>query len=141
MENGLDGSGFLNTPHCNCGGSYCATCAATPYIQNHYTGMSGTVCDDPHNIYAPCESDNNGTVVDSFLVNGTTSWNECNLGSFTATGVIEGGVCRCKGTVADGDGEVTGTNPFTKELWNSDCADCNGDLSSCLPYAEFCNVV
>lgn len=142
MENGIDGSGFMNTPHCNCAGSYCATCAATPYVQNHYTGMSGSVCDDPHNIYEPCESDNGGTVVASFkdASGAVVAWNECNLGTFTASGEIDGGgICRCMGTVTDGDGDGT-PSPFTKELWNSGCADCNGDLSFCLPYARFCNV-
>ena len=50
------------------------------------------------------------------------------------------------GMVADGDGnggygDAAGTSSFTKELWNSGCTDCKGDLSSCLPNAEFFNVV
>ena len=43
--------------------NYRGNCAAMPLIQKNYTGMSDTICDDPHNVYVPCESDNGGAVV------------------------------------------------------------------------------
>ena len=118
--------------------------------------MSGSLCDDPHNMYAPCESDNGGVIVAFYegdpATNEDDQWNSCELGEFTISGqVTPDGICHCMGTVADGDGGAdtynggVGTESFTKELWNSGCSDnaseCIGDLDWCMGYDDFCNAV
>ena len=86
------------------------------------------LCDDPHNIYAPCESDNSGAVVAHHV--SQNSWNNCELGEFTISGEItRGGVCHCVCTVGDGDGGADtynggdGTDPIYEGDLELGCED------------------
>ena len=149
----------MKTTYCNNdGGTYRATCSATALLQDHYTGegVIGNVCNDPQNIYAPCESDNdfNGDGLQDVVAPhvAQNTWNECDLGTFTISGEITSdGACHCSGTVSDGNGGAdtydggVGAVPFTKELWHSGCGDnakyC-GDPSYCLTWQDYqCSAV
>ena len=132
--------------------------SATALLQDHYTGegVIGNVCNDPQNIYAPCESDNdfNGDGLQDVVAHhvAQNTWNECDLGTFTISGEITSdGACHCSGTVSDGNGGAdtydggVGAVPFTKELWHSGCGDnakyC-GDPSYCLTWQDYqCSAV